>query len=424
MFSKIKRLARHSIIQGGVVFSLSQYIAAFFNYLFNSLSAKTLGPAGYSEIVTLFSYLVMFSFPLTIINTLIIRSLGNSVDKKSEKANAWEALFVQKVIANKYLIIGSVGILLGFLVPVTNLSIHANITLVLMLFGAFASAFYMSLLQGLHNFTRFAFATVVQAALKCAGPILLLFGVFGNIPLYLTLVASAFVPVVASAPLFHNKRSTTTNDTKPLRLKTVLFRPQTIIAACSLAGMSILGNIDVALVKKFYPAHIAGLYGAWSLFAKIILYVLAPFLNFSFILFADNAYKKKQKMLFIFSMILFVCIGFSLFLLYKTFGDSIVLLFFNAEYRSIVVHLPLAALFGVLYSLIFFINNFFLSRYSKVSLVIFFAVPLYIWAIATFNTDIQHVMLANIGVSAILVGVYGCFLVAKYVFKKPHSSIS
>src|SRR3989344_3767766 len=93
----IGKIFFNRFFQGGMVLTTTNLILGFLNYLFNSLSGKLLGPAKYSEISALFSYLVIFGVPSAVIQTEIIRRLGNAGPDRFRLVKSWNEWYIKKI---------------------------------------------------------------------------------------------------------------------------------------------------------------------------------------------------------------------------------------------------------------------------------------------------------------------------------------
>jgi O-antigen/teichoic acid export membrane protein len=143
--------------------------------------------------------------------------------------------------------------------------------------------------------------------------------------------------------------------------------------------MQVLNNLDVIIAKKLLSSTDAGLYGAWNLFAKIIFYITGPIISLSFIYFSSNKYKKYHSKILFVSMAFLLLLGFVAYIGYSFLGTIIVTTFLGNHYLPIVRYLGFAGLFGTSYSGIFFLNNYFLSRSSKLAVASTLFIPIYIF---------------------------------------------
>ncbi|PJA52603.1 hypothetical protein CO166_05155, partial [Candidatus Roizmanbacteria bacterium CG_4_9_14_3_um_filter_36_11] len=98
--------------------------------------------------------------------------------------------------------------------------------------------------------------------------------------------------------------------------------------------------------------------------------------------------------------------GLILYGLYFYFGRFFVSLIFNKNYYSIIDLLPKAAIFGVLYSIISFLNGFFIAKNSSFSLIIAFFVFFYAVGLFFFGKTMVSVININLFFSLLSAIVY------------------
>lgn len=405
MKAHFERMSKNKFLQGGAILTASHYAASFLNYLFNSLSAKALGPDGYSEIAALFAYVSILSIPIIVITTIIVRRLGQAGEHRNAVGKEFEQWFWQQ---SKRIIVfvPFLYILVLFLPSVTNLSTLSIVTLITLLILNLGSVIYISLLQGLHLFIQFSVATLLIVGFKFVGALAVYSGI-GSLP-----IIYLFVLIGTASPLLFGKWSL--KQIKPSqgnysfrkKVRAIIFQKNIIITAISLISLSIVGNLDIILAKKMFDGYNAGLYSAWSLFSKIILYFIGPINMISLIFFSakENKHHRKKTMFIILG--LFILVGIALYASYVLFGNLLIEIIFNNDYAPIQPLLGFAALFGFLYTYITLINNYFLSQNSKSSLIVAFSVPMYIGLLLIFGTNMYSFILINIGVTATMCTLY------------------
>lgn len=400
MRKKISALASHPFIQGGIILSFSNVVTGFLNYLFNSLSAKALGPAGFGEITTLFSYLVVFSVPLGVISTDLIRRIGHLKSDKNQTILGWERWVWKKTYQWRFLIVPY--FLLTLLVPrLTNLGLFSSIALLIFILLAFVSTFYNATIQGLQLFSIAAGLSIVSVLLKLIGPLLVNINLGGVNLVIATLVIGSFIMLPIYQIIIHNKLSNSQERNSPKvllnkRIRSLFFNKNMIITTLSLLTITLFNNFDMMFAKKFFTSEMAGLYGAWNLLAKIVLYAGGPLSGLSFVFFSNLSYKKQHKksLFLIITGIIFV--GIVMFITYSIFGKLIVSLLFNKNYFTVINYLPHAAIFGCLYSLISIINGFFLADNSHSSLIITLLFPVYFLSLMLFGRSFSGLINTNL----------------------------
>lgn len=401
----MKKIIGNKFVKGGVVFAIANIIISFLNYLFNSLSAKALGPSGYGEIATLFAYLTIVSVPIGIVSTLIVQKLGNAGAGRAiyalsfdvwvrTRMRTWWFLFLLPILA------------IPIIPRLTNLSLVSAIGLSSIISITMITGVYLALIQGLQLFISSSVVSVIQTVIKLVGAVLVFWN-YGDLStiIFFLIVSSALAYALARYRLHKLGQAFRTFKKIPFndRIMHIIRKKQTIIAVCSLIGITLVGNADIIFVKKFFSPYDAGLYGAWSLFAKIIMYATGPLISLLFIFFADSQEKRKHGTLLILTTCIFLLgIVFS-FIVYQQYGTILLGLITSTTYTPILRYLPLAAVFGGLYSLAIVYNNYFIALNSRGALLNILTVPLYIISLFLFGHTLEAVAWVNI--------CYGTFIV-------------
>ena len=410
-----KKIIGNKFIKGGVIFTIANIIVSFLNYLFNSLSAKALGPSGYGEIATLFAYLTIVSVPIGIVSTLIVQKLGNAGAGRAIYALSFDVWMRTRMRTWWFLFL--LPILAIPLIPrLTNLSLVSAIGLSSIISISMITGVYLALIQGLQLFISSSVVSVIQTVIKLVGAVLV-FWHYGDLStiIFFLIVSSALAYLLARYRLDTLKHAFRTFKKIPFddRIMHLICKKQTIIAVCSLIGITLVSNADIIFVKKFFSSYDAGLYGIWSLFAKIIMYATGPLISLLFIFFADSQQKRMHgKLLAFITGIFLLGIIFS-FIVYQQYGTVLLGLIASSTYSPILRYLPLSALFGGLYSLATIYNNYFIAQNDKGALLNTFTVPLYIVSLFIFGHSLEGVVWVNILYSTFVVTASWVWLIMK-----------
>ncbi|NMB83847.1 hypothetical protein GYA28_01000 [Candidatus Roizmanbacteria bacterium] len=407
MRSKINRMMANEFFQGSVLLVIANFIIGFLNYLFNSLSAKTLGPAKYGEITTFFAYTLVLSVPMQIISAEIIRRLGAVTTEKSRLVYLWEKWLIEKAKRWFWLIVPYFG-LVAVLPKVTNLSYSFSFALLLSLLTSLISVFFMASFQGLRLFNYYVAFMIFGVFIKLLGPVFVYFGAGQLNTIFIFLVLSAVSPLTVICLLFR-KIVPVDHNHVPVRknLRKVIFNRSIIFLGLSLWGISLFNNLDMIYVKKFFPTIDAGLYGAWNLMAKIVGYVLGPVSTVAFIYFSSKENEKKHNRALILIIGLFVLSAVFLFGGYYFFGKIFIDFIFNKSYYPIIPYLPWAAVFGFFYSLVAILNNYSLAKKKHLLLTVMAAVPFYLAGLVLFGKDMQSVVTVDVIFALVVTIAYG-----------------
>lgn len=402
----VHKILSNRYFKGSFYLTFANIIISFLNYFFNTLSARYLGPADYSEIATLFAYLVILTIPFQVVTPLIIKKLGKATENREKIALRIEAWFVKQIKKYFYLVI-PLSLSIIVLPSFTNLKIETSVALVAGILITFLSLIYMAFLQGLHLFLVVSIITVSATLIKFTGSVLVIFFPILSIPLLtitLGLFFSLIIPFIYLRLInrIHKSRISINEN----HLLTILFRKQTIYTLLSIFGITLLANLDIIFVKKYFSAEQAGLYSAWNLFSKIVLYLIGPIMGLSLIYFSDIKHNKLHRRALYFLVFLFSCLGILVYLLYTLFGQELILILFGSKFLSIGKYLPLAALFGLLYSLITLLNNYLLIKNPKMAILVFILTPIYIGLFYFLGKTISSIVWLNIYYSGLVFITY------------------
>ncbi len=392
MKKTFQKLRSNAFIQGGFLFTASNFLVGLINYFFNFLAGRALGPEGYGEIAALFSYVVIFSIPIGVIGMLLIQKIG-SAEHGEEYALAVEE-WAKTKIRRWWFMFVAILVLTPFIPGLTNLTPAAGYALPLLFILSLLGAFYTGALQGLHLFVWFAAISILTALIKLTGAIIAMYGL-GRLEIIILLIIlssifSLFVSQFVFQRRLHKKAKAPQKLVKRIR---DVFKDKQVWYTVSATGvLTLLNNIDIIFVKKMFPADEAGIFGAWALFAKMIFYALGPLLTLGFIFFSSKKYEKYHQIVFIVSFLLFIVGGVTANLGYGLFGRLMIESLFGKQFLSLLPYVEWASLFGVGYVMMTFMMNYFLARKSSVSLVPAVLFPLYIVSLFVFADQLVDVM--------------------------------
>jgi O-antigen/teichoic acid export membrane protein len=406
----VKKLWSNDFLKGGFLLTLSSFILNIFNYFFNFLAGRILGPTGFGEITALFSYVYIVSVPLSVISLIIIEKISSTQFDKLSYALTLEDFFWQRIRKWWFLLLPLVAII-PFIHRVTNLAEVTSLILIPYILISFMNSFYGSAFQGLRLFFLILVMNLVGSVVKLAGPFAatLLPQKLDTVLMFIFI--SIIFPLILSIWVLRKKHKSTpstqvTKGTIEKRLVTIIFSKQVIITTLSILAITLFNNIDIIFVKKFFDPETAGIYSSWSLFAKIILYIVAPISGVSYIFFASNQTKKKENLALLGSLVILFLIGLASYLGYRYFGTFIITTFFGSKFSTVIPFLAQAGIYGSLYAGITFINNYFIAKKSMFGLILPIAIPFYFLGLFLTNHNLQNIFSLNIIFSAIVMAFY------------------
>ncbi|MDP4011174.1 MAG: oligosaccharide flippase family protein [Candidatus Roizmanbacteria bacterium] len=379
-------------IQGGFLLTASNFITGFMNYLFNLLVARSLGPEGFGEITAMFSYMVILSIPIGILNTLLIQKIGSADDKVNYvlSIQAWLVLKLKKW----WLILVFILATTPFIPKMTNLTQATGYALPLLIVFSIIGAFYSGAMQGMHMFLWFSILGFVGTLIKLMGPMLVYLGLGDISMVIIFLIISSSFPIYFFYLLFKNKIKNIDGNVKIINKRVLsIFRDKQLWFTAGATGvLALMNNVDIIVVKKMFSAEEAGIYSSWALVAKIIFYVCGPLLSMSYIFFASKKDEVKHQAIFIGLFILFFIVGVVTYLGFPYFGRTIVYILFGNKYLSVIPYLTLASYFGTGYLIMVFMTYYFLAKKSKACLLPTIIFPAYILALIFYPKTISDVM--------------------------------
>ena len=150
----LKRLWDNKFLKGGIFYTTAAFLVNLMNYLFNLIAGRSLGPQGYGELTTLFSYLSITTVPTVVFSNFIIQKIAGATNN-TILAKSLENLFWEK-LRRLFIFIILLFLLAPILSKLTNLSLFFSFCLILLFLLTIISSIYGSLLQGLQLFFLFS----------------------------------------------------------------------------------------------------------------------------------------------------------------------------------------------------------------------------------------------------------------------------
>jgi len=415
MRHQIKLYWSNKYIQGGFFLIISSFIANALNYIFNFFAARVLGPSGYGELVAFYAYIALFSVPMTVLSNIIIQRISSHTENPFIYAKSFTTQFKQ-IMRNFFPYIILSIFIIPFVSRVTNLSPIVSYLLVPTILLGIIGSFYSSIFQGLKLFFLFSLIGVAGVILKLVSIFIPVFN-FGalNEVLIFQFFASIFLLVISILILSKLLNSHRVGESSPLfiKFKRLMISRQFIITLLSVLSFTILSNVDIMFVKKFFAPGETGIYSSWSLFAKIILYVVGPITQISFVFFASNGKKQLQDQVLLLSLAVLTLVGIIGYIGYTSVGSILISLLFGTKFLKVIHYLGLASIFGTFYTAISFLNTYFLAKKSRYALILAILLPLYLISLFIIPKSLLNIMWTNIIFAGIVAISYlGAFLVS------------
>lgn len=399
---RIKKISSHDIAKSSLIVFVGTMTANVASYVYHLLMGRMLGPSGYGELSSLLSILYIFTVPLIVGQTVLVKFI--SAIKAQGSLGQAKSLFIKistLVALAGIIILPGIYILspviTAFLhLPSTGLFVQVYVLFIIALLSVIAS----SMLQGYQLFTWFSILSALAVIVKVILSVpFVRFGVSGV--LWASVLSAVLLYLIYYIPIqfiLRVKKSPSLISKKEAFL-------YTIPTFLTILGITSLYSTDVILVRHFFSANNAGLYSALAILGKIIFYASSAVSLVMFPIISEKTVKKQNTKHLVFVSLLGVA-GVSLFLciFYFVFPSFIVSMLFGKAYVSAHTLLGIFGVFLSLFSLGYIIVNMCLAiGKTGIWFITMACAILQIAGISIFHTSILVVLYVNIVVSALLV---------------------
>lgn len=409
--TNFKNIMRHELISGAFYMFLGGMVGSFLVFLLSLFLARKLSYAEYGTYVSLLSLLTLLTIPAGSLSATIVHFAtkyfaSNDISKASSLYK--KMIFLWFFIGLMFFI----GIFL--LSPILLNFLHIQNTFLIFLVALTVGITYLGIvnnafIQSLTKFAYLSFSALVGSIFRVviAGVLVLLgFGVVGAIlgivvfPLGILLLN--FIPLLYLLKKNQEKSS--------IDFREIIF--YAIPVSIGLLAMSSFITSDVILVKHFFSARNAGLYGGLSIVGKVIFYFTAAIPSVMFPLVVKRHTKgENYRNIYLLAMLLTLIPSFAITAFYFLFSNFTINLFLGGkEFLKVAPLLGLYGIFISLYNLLSLTINYFLSiKKTFVTLPIIIFAILQIILIYLFHgsfADVIHVSILSVSLLLLTLTVY------------------
>jgi len=329
------------------------------------LMGRMLGPAQYGEMAAILSLLTIVAVGGGVVMTTTMYYSGEMYGRGNIAGIKKLAQIFSKFVFMMSIFFFLLGIILAR--PIANFFSIEHVVPVIIAFASFIFGFVIlvnkGILQGTQRFVAFSLIGILEMVLR-----VFLAVIFVKIGLALSGAIAAAVIATALAylatywplsKLWHNIKAEDTTDFHFDRHEVTAYTTPVLITTLLLA---IILNLDVILVKHYFPTDQAGLYAAVSTVGKIILYLTAPIISvmFPMILEKKSRGQKHFKML-LFSLGLTVIGAVLVLAVYSAAPTAVVRILYGSGFIELSYLLPQLGIFILFYTLINLLANYFLA---------------------------------------------------------------
>src|ERR1700690_768203 len=252
---------RAAILSGSMILLVGSGLVSIINLAYNILLARVLGATGFGQAVSVYTLLMVLS-AVTLSFQFVCSKFVAKNSSLAAKAAVYSVLHRRSWQAGAL-----VGITLAVASPAISRYLNLNDPWLIVLL-AVGTAFYIplgvrrGLLQGMYDFRRLSINFILEVVVKLGATIALLLlgvGVKG--------VIAAVSASVVAAYLF-------AGPSPELRVAPQVGLPASFLegvqATVFFVGQVVINNVDILLVKHFYPAEQAGLYAAIAVVGRVV----------------------------------------------------------------------------------------------------------------------------------------------------------
>ena len=275
---------RGHVVRGSAILLLSTGLVAATNLLYNILLARILGASSFGHASALYTLLMLV--------TAITLSF-QIVTSKFIARNS-ETLVRGQIYASMLRRAWQVGLGVALLLVAASSYLQAYFNLPAqrdLVLLAIAAGVYIPVgvqrgrMQGAYNFRGLAVNVVVEVAVKLGGALLFLHFGMGVTGVMIAILLSIVAAYIAGEPRTHQRA-------KPGLIKIAPFG-EGMQAVLYFIGQVILSNLDILLVKHFFPPPEAGIYAAIALVGRVVFMLSWSVVSSMFPVSASHAHRRQ-----------------------------------------------------------------------------------------------------------------------------------
>ena len=388
-------------LRAGAIVFVAVGAANVCNYLFHLFSARSLGPASYSDVATLAGLIGIIILPLGGAQVFVARHVAGQ-DAKGRVLN--DGNYVSGFAGAMLLAGGALTALLLVASPLIEewLSIGSLLAVALAMLvtlPSFVTPVIIGAAQGRRLFMLVGIALFVPAAIRV---VLTVSSLQAGLGVSGTMAATLVGALIAVALPFASLRTGLAGSWRPRLPRTEALALLPVIAG--MLAISLLTTDDLIAAKVAFSPHEAGLYGGASLIGRVILYlpvaivtVLLP--NVS----ARVAAGHSTRSLLTNSLLATgaVCLVFTIF--YTVFPHLIVRIAFGSKYQGAASLLWMFAIAMSLYSLLNVVLVYRLGHHeTRTSWILLGGAAAQTCLFVLFHSSPRELLTASIATAAVL----------------------
>ena len=319
---------RTKMLNGSIVLLVGSFFVSLANFGYNIGVARLLGPSDFSHAAAAVTILMLVS-ALTLSFQLVCAKLVAKANTPDHKAAVYQHLRKRA---------WGIGLALGAFMLLANSVLTAYLRLSspwIIILLAVGLAIYVPLgvkrggLQGTCRFKGLAWNMGAEAIVKFLGAILLIelgFGVLGA-------VAAISASVILAYCLPDSARELRRSHVVSGLIAPVGEARQAIVF---FVGQVIISNVDILMVKHFFPPEEAGLYAAIALVGRLLYFAAWSVVSAMFPVSAESDTEKSPSSFLAFPLLMVTGMAIAFVLILATFPTFIFQALFGSHFPTAV----------------------------------------------------------------------------------------
>ncbi len=279
-------ILRGHVVRGSAILLLSTGVVAATNLVYNIVIARILGASGFGHASALYTLLM-----LTAAVTLSFQIVTSKFIARSSET-AVQAQIYATLLRRSWQVGVGVGILIAassrFFQSYFNLPAQRDLVLL-----AIAAVVYIPLgvrrgrMQGLYDFRGLAINVVFEVGVKLGSTLLLLHFMMGVTGVMTAVLLSIIAAYIAGKPEAEYEVAP-----KPIRIAPF---GEGMQAMLYFLGQVILSNLDIVLVKHYFPPWEAGIYAAVALVGRVVFMLSWSVVSSMFPVSASRTHRQEGR---------------------------------------------------------------------------------------------------------------------------------
>ncbi|MEM3112797.1 MAG: oligosaccharide flippase family protein [Candidatus Pacearchaeota archaeon] len=342
----IKKMFSSELAKGSVYLSIMFLIFNFFNFIFQFLMARMLGPEDYGVFAALTTIIYFMAIPMGSVEMLMSKYTSKFKVKKEYGKIKYllSKMFYKGIKLSAVLFVVSIPLMFAFsyFLKIDFFLIFITFTLIFFIFILPATR---GVMLGMKKFFSLGTNFIIESLSKLLIAIfLILFGirVYGAIIgiIFGTIIAMIF-SLIPIKEIMKSKKEKTGDLNVYSQSSKIFF---------VFVAILLFQSIDVILAKRFFSSEMAGQYAVANLLGKIIFFGTFAITKAMFPIASENHESgNKTSSIFMKSLSIVAVLSTLVILAYALFPKFIITLLFGVEYLEIS---EIAAYVGVAFTLL------------------------------------------------------------------------